>query len=180
MKIPNNLPQFNDEEVLIIVAGRQDAIFYKAGNGTLFRLDAFKIPTPHYSDHEGEFKKRGRGITLSSGGIRELRDEDIIRDFLREFKQRIKKICESSKIYIFAPNQTKNRITCVLPTKWQKKVWKVAEGNYYYCHPLYIIKRISQIEVRSPVLLIDPEAQKILKKSEQARTVMRASLKNKS
>lgn len=143
MKIPRDLPQFDDGKTCIIIAGRQDAILYTAENGVISRLLNFKIPRPHYSDREGEFKTRGRGITISSGAVKELKKHDIIRDFIREFKQRIKRVPECVRIYIFAPADTKKKIVPALPKAWQKKVEKVIAGNYYYLHPLRVISKIS-------------------------------------
>jgi hypothetical protein len=145
MKIPNKFKQFEDRPSIIIVAGRQDAAIYKCSGGFLERLDAFKIPTPHYSDREGAFKTRGRGVTTRSGGVREIRDDDIIRDFLSEFKKRIKKIAKNDfdSVYITAPAKTKNRIKEILPTRLRQKVVSIIEGNYFYRHPLFILEKIS-------------------------------------
>ncbi len=154
MKIPKNVEQFEDRTALIIVAGRQDAIFYHASKGTLNRLDAFKIPRPHYSDNESKFSMGGRGAVISSGGVREPKDEKVMKDFLRELKQRTKKIAEPESIYLFAPSKIKNRITPVLPATWRKKVVLVCEGNYYYFHPLYVLKKISQVAAPVHVFLL--------------------------
>lgn len=140
MKIPKALPQFEDKVAFIVVAGKQNAVFYKVSDGEIDRLDAFKIPRPRYSDHEGEFKTRG-GVG-SSGSIKELRDQDIIRDFLREFKRRIKAIPEFSSMYIFAPDQTKNKIKSALPAQWREKLSGLIVGNFYYRHPLHILEKI--------------------------------------
>ncbi len=154
MKIPRNLPQFEADTTLIIVAGRQDAVFYKVARGIIDRLDVFKIPRPHYSDNEGDFRMSGKGVFISSGGVQEPKNEKIIKDFIHELKQRIKKIKECERIYIFAPSKTKNRIQSALPIVWQKRVVKIIAGNYYYHPPLSILKKISQIEAISPVFLI--------------------------
>lgn len=144
MKIPEPLHQFKDEDALIVVSGRQDAAFYEAQNGILTEIDSFKIPTPHYSDHEGEIRVSSRGAGIRSGGTRELRHQDIIRDFMHEFKRRIKKLPATfSKIYVFAPHQTKNKISDILFEWVQRKADTIIEGNFYYHHPLKVIGRIS-------------------------------------
>lgn len=143
MRIPNQLPQFKREKALILVTGKQDAIFYSAYNGELDRLDAFKIPRPKYSDNEGHYKVRGKGTTLSTGATRELRDEDIIKDFVHELKARIKKMNESfSKFYLFVPSQNKNVIKKALPKMWLEKLDAEVPGNFYYRSPLELLEKI--------------------------------------
>lgn len=132
MQIPKYLPQFKDQAVLLLVTGRQDAVLYHVRDGAIKRLDAFKIPNPHYSDHEG------------SATTGELVDtESIIRDFFHELKRRIKKTPEFSKLFIFAPAQTKNKISSVLPAEWQKKIESIFPGNFYSFHPLDLLKKLS-------------------------------------
>jgi hypothetical protein len=132
MQIPKNLPQFKNNAVLLLVTGRQDAVLYRACDGTIKRLDSFKIPNPHYSDHEG------------SATTGELVDtKSIIRDFFRELKRRIKKTPEFSKLFIFAPAQTKNKIGSVLPLDWQNKIESIFPGNFYSSHPLDLLKKLS-------------------------------------
>ena len=129
MQIPNTLPQWNGETVLIVVAGRQDAVFYLISNGTIERLDAFEILNPHYSDHEDV--------------VQEFNRQNIIREFLQEFRERTKRIPSFSKLFIFAPALTKNEIASVLPTGWNSKVKGVVEGNFYYSHPLELVRKLS-------------------------------------
>lgn len=179
MRIPQQLPQFKSEQTLIIVAGKQDAIFYKTENGFLEKIDIFKIPKPHYSDNEGYFIRRGRGVVMSSGAPRELDDRDIIRDFIHELKTRFKKIIFTpTKIYLFAPGRTKNVIRGALPAYWKKKLVSVVDGNYFYRHPLYFLRKIDEIEIKKKNrigerLVPEPEAERILEISRQARTVIR-------
>ena len=121
MKIPRQFKQFHDEPALIIVAGRQDALLYSANNGMIDRVDAVKIPTPHYSDREGAFQTRRKGMIVRSGAPRELRDRDIIRDFIHELGKRMKKLSFSiSKTYIFAPDQTDRKSTRLNSSHIQK------------------------------------------------------------
>jgi len=165
MKIPRDLPQFKDETAFIIVAGKQNAVFYTAADATIEQVDAFKIPKPKYSDNEGGFETRGRGMLISSGSVRELQDADIIRDFLRELQLRFKKIPAFSRLYIFAPQQTKNKIQKVLPSEWKKKINAIIDGNYYFRHPTFILKKLSESMVY-PLSLPGSEAQRMMRKFE--------------
>jgi hypothetical protein len=168
MKIPNGLPQFQDEKVLLVVAGKQDAVLYEVGNQKIERVDAFKIPTPHYSDSEGLFKTGGSGAVARSGAAKEIQDEDIIRDFLHLFKERIKKMTNFSKIYVFASEQTKNRIVPALPYMLRRKVGAIFSGNYFETNPLELLRKIG-IAKNKPTGPTNKEAKRILDTWDQAR-----------
>lgn len=163
MKIPRELPQFKDENAFIIVTGKQDAAFYKASDGIIEKVDAFKIPRPTYSDNEGIYRTKGRGVATSSGSAKELQDENVIRDFLREFKKRIRKISDFSTIYIFSPHQIKNRVRAALPNEWKMKVGALIEGNYYFRHPTFILKKLGETEMM-PFSFPGSEARQIMRK----------------
>lgn len=144
MKIPHPLPQFKNRRTCIIVAGKQTAALYIAADGVIERIDSIKIPAPHYSDDEGRFGRRGRGTVIGSGAPKEIDDQDIIRDFLKEFKEKIKMISDIDEIYILAPDQTKKKIEDALPSTWKEKPRTLISGNYYYRAPTDIVRRISE------------------------------------
>ena len=147
LQIPRQLPQF-DRATLIIVTGRQDAIFYRAWQGLLAQLGAFHLPRPRYSDHEGEFKKRGRGIEISYGANTEIDKRDSIREFLQAFRQQIKRIPEAAEIIIFAPAILKKVIGQALPSAWQKHLKQIIAGNYHRFYPLEILRKLAQAQTR--------------------------------
>lgn len=142
MKIPKHLPQFARTSALLIVAGKQDAALYTVSDGIIERIDAFKIPKPRYSDKEGRFGVRAKGGSVT-GGVLELRDEDIIRDFIRELKSRLKSAPAFEYLYIFAPADTKNKIAAALPKNWKGKISGTIVGNYYYRPPLFVLEKIA-------------------------------------
>jgi hypothetical protein len=142
MKIPKNL-QLEDGEALLIVSGKQGAAFYHIRGNHIELVDNFKISKPEYTDFEGEFKIRGRGITISSGSIKENDDEGLIRSFIRELKQRLSHLrLGISKIYLFAPPQTKNKIQEALPRESKGKIEKVVSGNFSRFHPIQLLERV--------------------------------------
>lgn len=144
MKIPRQLPQFTDYPALLVVAGRQTAIFYRVAAGLLEKLDDFQIETPQYSDNEGQFRVRGKGMTMKSGAPRELERADIIRDFLREFKKRLQDLPgDFHELWLFAPPRTKNEIQAVLPVTWRSKLKRVIPGNYSSRPPLELLAKLS-------------------------------------
>jgi hypothetical protein len=133
MRIPKHLIQFREEPTLLLVTGKQDAVIYKAFRGTLEKLTSFKIPRPHYSDNEG-----------TASTPHELRDRDIIRDFLHELNARLKSIgtVGYKALYLFTPSNVKNKIQNGLPQPLQAILKGVIEGNYYNFSPSQILAKI--------------------------------------
>jgi hypothetical protein len=142
MKIPKNL-QFEDGEALLIVSGKQGAAFYHIRGECIELIDSFKVSKPEYTDFEGEFKVRGRGLTISSGSIKETDDESLIRSFLRELKKHLGRLkLHIQKIYLFAPPQTKNKIKEAMRPENRNKVEKVVSGNFSRFHPIDLLERV--------------------------------------
>jgi hypothetical protein len=146
MKISNKYGNLRDDHALVIVTGKQDAVLYLMKAGHMEKLDAFKIPKPRFSDNEGHAQMRGRGEMIASGWTRELRDEDIISEFVGELKKRLKSInSDFDKVYLFVPSQNKNAIKKALPKPIADKIEAEVSGNYYYRSPQYLLdKLISQ------------------------------------
>lgn len=145
MKIPRQLSQFAGEHVLVVVAGKQQALLYSAHDGYINLIDSLFIPRPHYSDHEGEFKTRSQNGTMRSGSANELRDQDIISEFMRELKKHFKHI-ESEKysgVYVLAPSKTKNTIVQHMPKTLENRLRGVVLGNYHHASPLDVIRKIA-------------------------------------
>lgn len=131
MKIPKNL-QLEDKEVLLIVSSKQGASFYHLHGEDIELVDSFKMPKPEYTDFEGELSIRGRGMTKS-----------IISHFLRNFREHLSKLRLSiTKIYLFAPAQTKNKIADTLPQESRNKLEKVVSGSFSRFHPLELLEKI--------------------------------------
>lgn len=128
MKIPRNL-QLEDGEVLLVVSGKQCAIFYRIHGNRIDCVENFKVDKPEYTDFEGEFKIREHG--------------NIIRRFVHEFRQRLGRIKFGiSKIYLLAPAQTKNKIKNALPAESRGKLEKVVNGNFSHFHPIKLLERV--------------------------------------
>lgn len=145
MKISNRYPKVKEEKALIIVSGKQDAVFYGLADGEMLRIDAFKVPRARHSDNEGHFKRQRRGVTLSSGGIREERDKDVLSVFTRELKERVKKLPQDyPKLFLLVPSQHKNEVKKALPKSFQEKVSVEILGNYYYRSPDYLVARLEE------------------------------------
>jgi hypothetical protein len=145
MKIPQQLHQFAAEHSFIIVAGKQDALFYHAHDGVINLTNSIKIPRPHYSDNEGRSKARSQnGGSIRSGTATEFRDQEVISDFIHELKKHMAKVRSDmySNVYILAPSKTKNRIAQALPDGFKRKMNDIIEGNFYYATPLDVVKKV--------------------------------------
>lgn len=161
--------RYEGEGALFIAAGKQDAAIYLARGDSMERVDAFKIPTPHYSDNEGSYGVPGRGSVTGSGGTRERRDDDVIRDFIKEFKARIKKVGHPvESVYVLAPAQTKNRLAEALPAHLKGRLAKVIEGNHFATPPLGLLERVEAETRPAERLVLDPDAQKLLGRAARA------------
>lgn len=141
MKISNKFKKLQEEDAFLVVAGKQDAAFYTLQDGEIERVDAFKIPTPRYSDNEGH----SRHSLVASSWTKEVEDRDIIREFIQEFKTRLKKVDPKfKKLYLFVPSQTKNAVRKALPRTFKDKLAKEVSGNYYYRSPQHLLEKLSK------------------------------------
>jgi hypothetical protein len=173
MKISKSLPQFEKEPSLFVVTGKQDAAFYRAQDGTIEQIGEIKIPKPRYSDNEGHYRMKGMGEAVSSGGW-ERRDDFVIKDFLHELKSHLKSMHANdyAKMYVFAPSKVKNVIADVVPYQLRKKTAAIIEGNYFKSTPQHLLKKVAGIAASSQ-RFINPEARRILDRSNQARMVVK-------
>src|SRR3989344_4949548 len=163
LHIPKKFSQFNDDPALLVVVGKQEAIFYKAINGEITRLDLFKIPRPKYSDREGYFKIRSHGKEIRTGSDQEFRDDSIIMDFSKNLKKQLKMIIRKmhfSEVYLFAPNYLKNVVMKVFRNIFSGKVAKYIEGNYFKFSPLDLLLKL--VPSKESLQFIPQEAKKIL------------------
>jgi len=146
MKISQNLPQFAGEHVLLVVTGRQEAEFYRAGDGEVEKVAAFKVETPKYSDREGHFKTRGRGMVLASGAVYEAQKEKILQDFRREFKSSLKSVLanfsQPDRIYMYTPAYMATDVQGLFPRLVAGAIKKTIRGNFYGRHPFELLEKI--------------------------------------
>ena len=147
MKVTKRFSEFQEGDALIVVTGKQQAFFYELHNGHLLRFDGFKVPKARWSDNEGHFKVRAKGRSLVSGSVREDdRNKGTVRKFLREFRERIKKISVErfSELYILAPKEIKYQLLRMIPSDWQDRIAGYVDGNFSYAHPTLVLERIKK------------------------------------
>ena len=147
MKITKNLPQFDNEKVLLIVTGRQEAEFYYAGSGIVEKISEFKVKKPTYSDHEGRVIRQGRGQLFGSGTASKDTKEKILQDFKRAFKKSLQTVLEGAPdvIYVYTPAPLASELPALFPKKTALRIKKIIRGNFYGRHPFEILKKITKM-----------------------------------
>lgn len=176
MRIPRELPQFNTETALIMVASKQEAHFFKANQGTIEEAGKVKIEKPTYSDREGFFQRSGKGEVLGTGSVEEIRDDEIEQELLKELQELLDKTKNDSsidKIYLFAPSYFITKFKKNLPQKLKDKIFMEFQKNVKNFHPTKILKVIDErFEEKIKELKNKPknkEEEEILKKNEPNR-----------
>ena len=145
MKISKSLPQFKDENVLLVVTGRQEADFFRAGDGVIETIAGFKIEKPLYDDRKGRVVRRGHGQILASGAVYEEQKEKIMQDFRREFRKTLKTALVDfipDHIYVYAPPYLANEVVALFPKRVALTIKKIMKGNFYGRHPFEILEKI--------------------------------------
>ena len=149
MKIPSKLPQFEKENILIIVTGFQTADLNLAADGEIRKLKSIRIPRRKYSDDEGYFASRSRtgkkvsGVVVS-GAAREYPKEAVLEEFLKLLEIELKTISKSKLSYIclFSPDYAMNEVKSVFPTVLRNKIKFSFKGNYSHYSQIELLKKI--------------------------------------
>jgi hypothetical protein len=179
MKISHKFPQFTNQPTLIAVTGKQGGRFYIARDGIIEEVDSFKIEKPGYTDREGMFMTRGRGITVRSGSVVEEQDEVMLRYFFHEFISRIRQLSANlapDKLVLFGTAGMKGRLSKLLPKHLQEKIDVFIVGTYYGSHPFKLLAKIQEHRAeqgRQTTKPIYGEAKKIMDQTRIARRVIR-------
>ena len=144
MQISKNLPQFEGENVLLVVTGKQEADFFRGGNGEIEKIAGFKVEKPFYDDRKGRVIRRGHGQVFSSGAVYEQQKEKILQDFRREFRKALRDVLQNQPdtVYIFTPSYLKNDVLALFPKRLAHLVKKTISANVYGRHPFEILERI--------------------------------------
>ena len=177
MKIPRDLPQFENDKAIFIVTGKQNAAFHLAHKGDLTELAEFNIETPSYSDKEGSSMNRGGGITFGFGWVLERNKPEETKDFLKQLEETSRKILAkqaATKIYLFSPQyilaSAKETMKKIAGNKVEMRTFS---GNYTRMHPLKLLKELQgrnerRTEKNKPTL-IKEEARKILERTKNLK-----------
>ncbi|MBX4189469.1 hypothetical protein KW785_02635 [Candidatus Parcubacteria bacterium] len=143
MQIPEHLSTFRDKNILLLVAGKQNAALYHIHDGAIDETFKVGVERPHYSDNEGIYQAAPNSRVLT--GSAEIRqDENVIRDFLKELDIKIKGLQGTfEELYLLAPSMSRNWIKESLPRSWQEKLVLEKEGNYMKEHPLALLEMLA-------------------------------------
>lgn len=143
MKIAQQFPQFKKERALVILTGTQEAEFYLAGDGSMDKIEMFRIPRIKYSDKEGLSVRTGKtGVT--GGGSRSVK-EQYQQDFTAKFKATAKDVItriKPTQIVIVSPIM--GEIEQMLPVASKKAVNMRLKKNLCERHPEEILEHIKK------------------------------------
>ncbi|HTW96609.1 MAG TPA: hypothetical protein VMD74_03050, partial [Candidatus Methylomirabilis sp.] len=159
--------QFNQEAVLLAVAGERRAKFYIAESGEIDLVAEIEELVPKYDDNEGFFGgKKGGKLSRMGSPSAEVRKEYLLNKFTRKFEEKVAE-AEAGKnnmpIYLFAPAFIHNLLAKSLPKAMTKRIKKNIAGNYLHATPFELIGLIDK-NVVGGKLVNNEKARKLLKK----------------
>lgn len=146
MLIPDNLPQFIENETLIIVASTQAADLHIAYESEIKTVAEVRVESIKHDDHPGKIKRRSHGKDLGSSGLEANEDKKIKNQFHKKLNDALKNINVSKidSVILFSSPQDKKSTKDHLPKDIQKKISLEINGNYVGDHPKDIIEHINK------------------------------------
>jgi hypothetical protein len=174
MKISEHLPHFK-APCLMIVAGKQEAVFFLAQDNKVEQINAVKLKKPHYTDREGRFQKSGNGKVLGSGSVYESQDDETTKQFIKQVAEASVNMVaqyDIKKIFLFCPTYLSNQMEDGLPKELQNLIDYIFYGNYNHQHPFVLLSKVQEyLREETDDRKVEPiknEALDILKKTSQA------------
>lgn len=167
MRIKNGLNQFENEQVLLAVAGDRTAKFFIAGDGKIDEVGEVEELVPEYSDNEGFFGGKKGGSTGRMGNPNhEVSKEYLFNKFVKKFEAKVAE-AEAGRtgllIYLFAPSFIHKMLIESLPKAMAARIKMNIEGNFNHATPFELIELIEKHRVGgSPVT--NDKVRKILEK----------------
>jgi hypothetical protein len=166
MKISRDLPQFDGEKTLIVVAGKQEARFFLAKDGVIEESQSFQFEKPKYSDREGFFMSRGKSGVYRSGAVYEFKKQRLVKELgsrLKEGFADIAKYNKIDKIYLLSPEHLENDVKKAIPPDYRKKIKFLLKGDYSHFHPFDILDKIAS-QKKEPAAPLKETTVRILRK----------------
>lgn len=163
MKLSHNLPQFEGTPTLLVVSGWQSGKVFYALNGNIVLDGEVLVPDHRYSDREGHFKMRTRGV-VQSGSVYEQKKEHIRKEFLGKFVSCIDNVVKRhniKEIHIFSPPEGLHDLEKAFPAHLKKYIRGSYSGNYIHHKPDKLAEIIKGKKLK-PIQLMSEEAKKIL------------------
>jgi len=170
MIIEKNLPQFNQEKAILIVAGDQTAKIFFAYKSELKELEQIVIPTQSYSDREGSFGRKIKGDAIGPGAVYEKSKNEVQNKFTKQLAGLIDELYKKIKfdsVYLFSPDYMNKEIYSVFSKKISSLVKIKLKGNFVDRHPFILLRMLKKEidKVYSSSLLAEDEAKKLLDKN---------------
>ncbi|MEX0918130.1 MAG: hypothetical protein WDZ93_03165 [Candidatus Paceibacterota bacterium] len=167
MQIPYQLPQFNRQNVLMVVMGSQRGLLYLAADGMVDIIGTIEQPADRYSDREGHFLHSGRGMLLGSGSVYEDKNIERVRRFFQKAANEVYRVMRAydvQHVYIFEPAYTKGAVTLALRPLARERIKLVRYGNYLHTPATLLLEFIERSNDQRP----DPADPASVEESENA------------
>ncbi len=143
MKIAQQFPQFKKERALLILTGTQEAEFYLAGDGSMEKIETFRIPRIRYSGNEGLSVRTGKtGVT---GGGSKSTKEQYQQEFTAKFRSSAKDVVARmmpTQLYVVSPVVAE--VEALLPAQAKKLIKVRLRKNLCERHPEEILEHIQK------------------------------------
>lgn len=168
MKISKDLPGFEKESALLLVAGKHSVTMYLASDGRIEGLESFQVLHPTYSDHEGFAQLSGHGMVFRHNFLSELQENATIDKFLRDIREHLKKHIDFEKpdvYYIYSPKFLSKEMLEVLPKNERENIKEEFLGNFVKSHPFELLEMIKkrELEKYGGKVPVSEETRKILR-----------------
>ncbi len=147
MKIPQRLPQFENEPTLIVVTGGRTGTVWSVEDGVIERLETYQTPIVSYSDNEGQFMQRGRDGVYAVGSVREPHHELVRARHVLTLVAGIRRAAKDmafEAIVVCAPTYLLPPLLRRLPYTLHDKVRATIPANLVGTHPIALLERIAK------------------------------------
>ncbi|MCD6410692.1 hypothetical protein J7K92_01990 [bacterium] len=164
MKIPQKFSLLQRENALIVVAGKEGAVFYEISNEEVSKKLEIRLPKER-EEREGFFARGGRGRIFEMGGVFEPKKRKKIKKLIGEIEKNLREVLEKDskeKIYLFVPAYLSKRMISTVEKIANGKVRLIKKGNFLSSHPLKLLELIVKQHEAKKVIPISDEAKKLL------------------
>lgn len=148
MQIPQNLPQFEENKTLIIVASTQSADLYIANDGNIELASEVRTEKIDHDDQAGHFERRSHGKQLGSASAETDESQKIKERFQSNLKEALKSLSlgEIKETILLSSPQDKADTKKQLPNQLTDTVILEIDGNFVGKHPKQILEKINEAE----------------------------------
>ena len=145
MEIKNELPQFNEEKCLIIVAWEHKSKFYIAENKNIILCDLIEVEKAEFTDtKEWKFIKSWWWWDFHSWSVNEYKKQYDQKTFFNILEEKVNSIYEKENfkwIYLFAPQYMLSGIELAIG-KFKQNIKMLEVWNLVNHHPFKILEKI--------------------------------------